>query len=47
MGREQQGIWRVAGSQILGVALPSTYWDHLGLKTLVDGQTRQRLTQTA
>jgi len=37
--------WRVAGSQILGVALPNTYWDHLGLKTL--SQTRQRLTQTA
>ena len=39
------GYWRVAGSQILGVALPSTYWDHLGLKTLT--ATRQRLNQTA
>jgi RNA-directed DNA polymerase len=40
-----KGYWRVAGSQILGVALPNTYWDHLGLKTL--SQTRQRLNQTA
>ena len=39
------GYWRVAGSQILGVALPNTYWDHLGLKTLT--ATRQRLNQTA
>ncbi len=37
--------WRVAGSQVLGVALPNTYWDHLGLKTLT--ATRQRLKQTA
>jgi RNA-directed DNA polymerase len=40
-----KGYWRVAGSQILGVALPRTYWDHLGLKPL--SQTRQRLNQTA
>ena len=40
-----KGHWRVAGSQILGVALPNTYWDHLGLKTLT--ATRQRLKQTA
>ena len=40
-----KGYWRVAGSQILGVALPNTYWDHLGLKTL--SQTRQRLNRTA
>ena len=25
-----KGYWRVAGSQILGVALPNTYWDHPG-----------------
>jgi group II intron reverse transcriptase/maturase len=40
-----KGYWRVAGSQILSVALPNTYWDNLGLKTL--SQTRQRLNQTA
>jgi hypothetical protein len=40
-----KGYWRVAGSQILGVALPNTYWDHLGLKTLT--ATRQRLNPTA
>jgi hypothetical protein len=40
-----KGYWRVAGSQILGVSLPNTYWDHLGLKTL--SQTRQRLNPTA
>ena len=38
--------WRVAGSQILGVALPNTYWDHLGLKTLSQTQAGV-LTQTA
>ena len=26
--------WRVAGSQILQVSLPDSYWNHLGLKTL-------------
>jgi len=39
------GYWRVAGSQILGISLPNSYWDHLGLKTL--SQTRQRLNPTA
>ena len=37
--------WRAAGSQILQVSLPNSYWDHLGLKTL--SQTRQRFSQTA
>jgi RNA-directed DNA polymerase len=37
--------WKVAGSQILQVSLPNSYWDHLGLKTLI--QTWQRLSQTA
>jgi len=37
--------WKVAGSQILQVSLPSSYWDRLGLKTL--SQTWQRLNQTA
>ena len=37
--------WRVAGSQILQVSLPNSYWDHLGLKTL--SQTWQRFNQTA
>ena len=37
--------WRVAGSQILQVSLPSSYWNHLGLKTL--SQTWQRLNPTA
>ena len=37
--------WKVAGSQILQVSLPNSYWDHLGLKTLT--QTWQRLSQTA
>ena len=37
--------WRVAGSQILQVSLPNSYWDHLGLKTL--SQTWQRLNPTA
>jgi hypothetical protein len=45
MGREQQGVLAGCGSQILSVALPNTYWDNLGLKTL--SQTRQRLNQTA
>lgn len=40
-----KGYWRVAGSPVLSVALPNTYWDHLGLKTLTE--TRQRLCQTA
>ena len=37
--------WKVAGSQILQVSLPNSYWNHLGLKTL--SQTWQRLNQTA
>ena len=37
--------WRVAGSQILQVSLPNSYWNHLGLKTL--SQTWQRLNPTA
>ena len=37
--------WKVAGSQILQVSLPNSYWDHLGLKTL--SQTWQRFNQTA
>jgi hypothetical protein len=45
MGRCQQEMLRVAGSQILQVALPKSYWDHLGLKTL--SQTWQRLNPPA
>jgi RNA-directed DNA polymerase len=37
--------WRVAGSQILQVSLPNSYWDHLGLKTL--SRTWQRLNPAA
>ena len=37
--------WRVAGSQILQVSLPNSYWNHLGLKTLT--ATRQRFSQPA
>jgi hypothetical protein len=44
-GGSSKGYWRIAGSQVLGVALPNTYWDHLGLKTLT--ATRQRLSPTA
>ena len=44
-GGSSKGYWRIAGSQVLGVALPNTYWDHLGLKTLT--ATRQRLNPTA
>ena len=44
-GGSSKGYWRIAGSQVLGVALPSTYWDHLGLKTLT--ATRQRFSTTA
>ena len=40
-----KGYWRVAGSRVLQVSLPNTYWNRLGLKTLT--ATRQRLTQTA
>jgi len=37
--------WRVAGSQILQVSLPNSYWNHLGLKTL--SQTWQHLNPAA
>ena len=37
--------WRVAGSQILQVSLPGSYWNHLGLKSL--SQTWQRLNPAA
>jgi hypothetical protein len=37
--------WRVAGSQVLQVSLPNSYWNRLGLTTL--SQTWQRLGQTA
>jgi hypothetical protein len=37
--------WRVAGSQVLQVSLPNSYWNHLGTKTLVP--TGQGLGQTA
>jgi RNA-directed DNA polymerase len=40
-----KGYWRVAGSQVLQVALPNSYWNRLGLKTLT--ATRQRLNPTA
>ena len=40
-----KGYWRVAGSKVLQVSLPNSYWDRLGLKTL--GQTWQRLNRTA
>jgi group II intron reverse transcriptase/maturase len=44
-GGSSKGYWRIAGSQVLGVALPNAYWEHLGLKTLT--ATRQRLGPTA
>jgi RNA-directed DNA polymerase len=44
-GGSSKGYWRVAGSQVLSVALPNAYWERLGLKTLA--QARQRLGQTA
>jgi RNA-directed DNA polymerase len=40
-----KGYWRVAGSKVLQVSLPSSYWNRLGLKTL--SQTWQRLNPTA
>jgi RNA-directed DNA polymerase len=40
-----KGYWRVAGSQVLQVSLPNTYWNRLGLKTL--SQTWQRLNPAA
>ena len=44
-GGSGKGYWRVAGSPVLHRALPNTYWDHCGLKTL--SRTWQRLYQTA
>ncbi|MGO9294096.1 MAG: group II intron reverse transcriptase/maturase [Streptosporangiaceae bacterium] len=40
-----KGYWRVAGSRVLQVSLPSSYWNRLGLRTL--SQSWQRLNQTA
>jgi group II intron reverse transcriptase/maturase len=40
-----KGYWRVAGSEILQVSLPNSYWNRLGLKTM--SQTWQRLQPTA
>jgi len=40
-----KGYWRVAGSKVLQVSLPNSYWDRLGLKTL--SQTWRRLNRTA
>ena len=40
-----KGYWRVAGSRVLQVSLPNTYWNRLGLQTLT--ATRQRLNPTA
>ena len=44
-GGSSKGYWRVAGSQVLSVALPNAYWERLGLKTLT--ATRHRLNPTA
>ena len=44
MGRQQQGILADRGPQVLGAALPNTYWEHLGLKTMT--ATRQRFNPT-
>jgi len=44
-GGSSKGYWRVAGSKVLQVSLPNSYWDRLGLKTL--SQTWQRLNPTA
>jgi hypothetical protein len=44
-GGSSKGYWRVASSQVLQAALPSSYWDRLGLKTLT--ATWQRLNRTA
>jgi|ERR1022692_1148801 hypothetical protein len=40
-----KGYWRVAGSRVLQVSLPNTYWNRLGLQTLT--ATRQRLNPAA
>jgi len=44
-GGSSKGYWRVAGSQVLSMALPNAHWEHLGLKTLT--ATRQRFSPTA
>jgi hypothetical protein len=44
-GGSSKGCWRVAGSRVLQVCLPNSYWNRLGLKTL--SQTWQRLKPTA
>jgi integrase len=44
-GGSSKGCWRVAGSRVLQVSLPNSYWNRLGLKTL--SQTWQRLNPTA
>jgi RNA-directed DNA polymerase len=44
-GGSSKGYWRIAGSQVLSVALPNPYWDHLGLKTMT--VARQRFMPTA
>jgi hypothetical protein len=44
-GGSSKGYWRIAGSQVLGVALPNSYCEHLGLKTLT--ATRQRFSPRA
>ena len=44
-GGSSKGYWRVAGSKVLQVSLPNSYWNRLGLKSL--SQTWQRLNPTA
>ena len=44
-GGSSKRYWRIAGSQVLSVALPNAYWDHLGLKTMT--VARQRFMPTA
>ena len=45
-GGSSKGYWRVAGSKVLQVSLPNSYWNRLGLKTLsqVPGSYVMRLT---
>jgi group II intron reverse transcriptase/maturase len=33
-GNSSKGYWRIAGSPVLARALPNSYWDDLGLRTL-------------
>ena len=40
-----KGYWRIAGSKVLPVSLPNSYWNRLGLNTL--SQTWQSLNPTA